>query len=123
MRFLRFKLEAHALDPLIDLFGRRPDLSGKPSKVAEVQRRQRSEQVIARLGLDGGFEDVFDIHAAKFVPKPERAAYEGFMGAHAVAATSAAMPALRCTTVPPAKSMIPILPSQPSPHTQCAIGA
>src|SRR6185436_13885886 len=40
-----------------------------------------------------------------------------------MAATSAATPALTCTTVPPAKSSAPILASQPPPHTQCAIGA
>ena len=39
-----------------------------------------------------------------------------------IAATSAATPALTCTTVPPAKSSAPILASQPPPHTQCAIG-
>jgi hypothetical protein len=39
------------------------------------------------------------------------------------AAMSAAMPALRCTTVPPAKSSSPIFCSQPPPHTQCATGA
>ena len=53
--------------------------------------RRHAESVIARLGLDGRFDDVFDIHAAEFIPKPERAAYERFMGAHAVAAGSAAM--------------------------------
>ena len=48
--------------------------------------RRHAEAVIARLGLDGRFDDMFDIHAAEFIPKPERAAYERFMGAHAVAA-------------------------------------
>ncbi|MNC86252.1 hypothetical protein D3C83_18960 [compost metagenome] len=38
------------------------------------------------------------------------------------AQTRAAMPAFRCTTVPPAKSITPIFCSQPSPQTQCAIG-
>ena len=38
------------------------------------------------------------------------------------AQTSAAMPAFRCTTVPPAKSITPIFCSQPSPQTQCATG-
>src|SRR5689334_4619901 len=33
-----------------------------------------------------------------------------------------AEPALTCTTVPPAKSSIPRLLSQPPPHTQCATG-
>src|SRR4051812_7569731 len=40
-----------------------------------------------------------------------------------MAATSAAIPAFTCTTVPPAKSRAPIFESQPPPHTQCAIGA
>ncbi|HEV3242519.1 MAG TPA: pyrimidine 5'-nucleotidase [Methyloceanibacter sp.] len=53
--------------------------------------RKHAESVISRLGLDGRFDDVFDIHAAEFIPKPERAAYERFMGAHAVAAPNAAM--------------------------------
>ena len=41
---------------------------------------------------------------------------------HDFAATRAAMPALTCTTVPPAKSRAPIWESQPPPHTQWAIG-
>ena len=38
------------------------------------------------------------------------------------AATSAATPALICTTAPPAKSMKPRSASQPPPQTQCATG-
>ena len=36
--------------------------------------------------------------------------------------TSAATPALTCTTVPPAKSITPSFASQPPPHTQCVTG-
>src|SRR5690349_12611207 len=39
------------------------------------------------------------------------------------AATNAAMAALTCTTVPPAKSSAPHCDSQPPPQTQCATGA
>jgi hypothetical protein len=39
-----------------------------------------------------------------------------------IAQTSAATPAFTCTTMPPAKSMIPALASQPPPQTQCATG-
>jgi putative hydrolase of the HAD superfamily len=53
--------------------------------------RKHAESVISRLGLDGRFDDLFDIHAAEFIPKPERAAYERFMGAHAITAKGAAM--------------------------------
>ena len=38
------------------------------------------------------------------------------------AVTSAPTPAVTCTTVPPAKSMSPICPSHPPPHTQLATG-
>ena len=74
-----------------------PQPRPSPRRVARAQirlhngSRCHAELVIARLGLDGRFDDVFDIHAAEFIPKPERAAYERFMGAHAVAAGSAAM--------------------------------
>ena len=36
--------------------------------------RRHAESVIARLGIDGRFDDLYDIHASEFVPKPERAA-------------------------------------------------
>jgi hypothetical protein len=39
------------------------------------------------------------------------------------AATTAAAAAFTCTTVPPAKSSAPSVPSHPFPHTQCATGA
>src|SRR2546425_3117880 len=39
------------------------------------------------------------------------------------AATSAETPLVMCTTVPPAKSSAPSLPSQPPPQTQCATGS
>src|SRR5262249_62171138 len=38
------------------------------------------------------------------------------------AATSAATPALTCTTAPPAKSLKPRSASQPPPQTQCVTG-
>ncbi|MGC1177488.1 MAG: pyrimidine 5'-nucleotidase [Methyloceanibacter sp.] len=53
--------------------------------------RRHAESVIARLGLDGRFDDVFDIRAADFIPKPERAAYERFVGVHAIVSGRTAM--------------------------------
>ena len=53
--------------------------------------RKHAEAVAARLGVLGRFDDIFDIHALDYVPKPERAAYERFMGAHGIAAAGAAM--------------------------------
>ena len=53
--------------------------------------RRHAESVIARLGIAELFEDVFDIAAADFIPKPERAAYEAFLKRHAIAPRKAAM--------------------------------
>jgi putative hydrolase of the HAD superfamily len=53
--------------------------------------RKHAEAVVLRLGLEGRFEAVFDIHAADFVPKPERACYERFIKAHGIRAHEAAM--------------------------------
>jgi putative hydrolase of the HAD superfamily len=53
--------------------------------------RRHAEAVAGRLGLHGHFEDVFDIHAADFVPKPTPQVYEGFLRRMRVTAFSAAM--------------------------------
>jgi putative hydrolase of the HAD superfamily len=53
--------------------------------------RRHAESVIARLGIDGSFDDLFDIHASEFVPKPERAAFERFLGAYRIGGATAAM--------------------------------
>ena len=53
--------------------------------------RRHAESVIARLGLDGRFSDIFDIRSADFVPKPDPACYDSFLVAHGVTADVAAM--------------------------------
>jgi putative hydrolase of the HAD superfamily len=47
--------------------------------------------VLARLGLAGHFEDVFDIIAAELEPKPSSLTYDRFLAAHGVDAGKAAM--------------------------------
>jgi putative hydrolase of the HAD superfamily len=44
-----------------------------------------------KLGIFDHFEDVFDIEAAGFTPKPERRAYDLFLGKHGVEPSRAAM--------------------------------
>ncbi len=46
--------------------------------------RRHAETVADKLGILGHFEDVFDIAAADFVPKPERTTYERFLNLHGV---------------------------------------
>lgn len=53
--------------------------------------RRHAENVIARLGVAELFEDVFDIAASGFVPKPEAAAYRTFLDLHRIAPETAAM--------------------------------
>ncbi len=53
--------------------------------------RRHAESVIARLGVDQFFEDVFDIAAAGYVPKPEAEAYRLFLDLHGIEPAKAAM--------------------------------
>ncbi|WP_206659594.1 pyrimidine 5'-nucleotidase [Hansschlegelia zhihuaiae] len=53
--------------------------------------RRHAESVASRLGVADLFEDVFDIAAAGFVPKPERVAYDAFLKLHGITPASAAM--------------------------------
>ena len=53
--------------------------------------RRHAEDVARKIGILDHFEDVFDIAASDFVPKPERRAYERFLERHAVDPTRAAL--------------------------------
>lgn len=53
--------------------------------------RKHAENVAKKIGILDHFEDVFDIAAANFVPKPDRRAYESFLEKHAVEPAQAAM--------------------------------
>jgi putative hydrolase of the HAD superfamily len=43
-----------------------------------------AERVLERLGVAGHFEDIFDIVAADFVPKPRPAAYHALVARHGI---------------------------------------
>jgi putative hydrolase of the HAD superfamily len=43
-----------------------------------------AERVLERLGVAGHFEDIFDIVAADFVPKPRPAAYDALVARHGI---------------------------------------
>lgn len=53
--------------------------------------RGHAEAVARKLGILHVFEEIYDIAASGFVPKPNRAAYDRFLTTHAVAAQQAAM--------------------------------
>jgi len=52
---------------------------------------RHAENVLGRIGLSGLFNDIFDIRAAGFTPKPNRLAYERFLAHSGVAPARAAM--------------------------------
>src|SRR3712207_808702 len=53
--------------------------------------RKHAENVAMKLGILDHFEDVFDIAASNFVPKPDRRAYEIFLDKHGVEPSRSAM--------------------------------
>jgi putative hydrolase of the HAD superfamily len=53
--------------------------------------RKHAQNVAMKLGIFDHFEDVFDIEAAGFTPKPERRAYDLFLDKHGVEPSRAAM--------------------------------
>ena len=53
--------------------------------------RRHAERVATKLGIYDHFEDVFDIAAADFVPKPDRRAYVSFLDRHKVDPRRAAL--------------------------------
>lgn len=50
-----------------------------------------AERVLSRIGVSALFDDIFDIRAADWTPKPHRATYERFLAAMRVRAREAAM--------------------------------
>jgi putative hydrolase of the HAD superfamily len=74
----------HSLDKaLAGLPGRKLILTNGSQKHAEETARA--------LGILDHFEDIFDIKAADFTPKPDQRAYDRFFAKHGVAPRSAAM--------------------------------
>ncbi len=43
-----------------------------------------AKRVLARLGLEGSFEAIYDVHAMEYWPKPDARAYAGLCAAHGV---------------------------------------
>lgn len=53
--------------------------------------RRHAERVAEKLGVLHLFEDIYDIVACDYVPKPHAPAYAGFLSAHGVAPAAACM--------------------------------
>lgn len=100
-------MTCHAMDPHpyldyvhdIDLSPVSPDL-GLSSALEKLPGRKliltngstkHAENVATKLGILHHFEDIFDIVAADFVPKPERSTYEKFLKRTSIDPRDAAM--------------------------------
>jgi putative hydrolase of the HAD superfamily len=53
--------------------------------------RAHAERVAAKLGVLHHFDELFDIVAGDYIPKPSRQAYDRFLAAHDIEGTAAAM--------------------------------
>jgi putative hydrolase of the HAD superfamily len=100
-------MQVHRMDPKAFLdYVHDLDLSGlaeHPRLAAAIERlpgrkliftngsRAHAERVAGKLGLLPLFEDIFDIVAAGYVPKPSPACYDLFLKAHGVEAARSAM--------------------------------
>jgi putative hydrolase of the HAD superfamily len=67
--------------------------------------RIHAERVMARIGIDHHFEDIFDIAAADYIPKPDRTSYAMMLRRHGVKADTACMIEDIAANLEPAKAL------------------
>ncbi|MFO1147190.1 MAG: pyrimidine 5'-nucleotidase [Alsobacter sp.] len=84
--------------------------------------RQHADNVSRKLGIRDHFEEIFDIVAADFVPKPEARTYEKFLAQHQIDPARAAMfeDLEKNLRVPHALRMVTVLvlPVSPDPYRE-----
>jgi putative hydrolase of the HAD superfamily len=135
---LKGLMDEHAIEPADFLeFAHQIDLSlldPDPALGSAIERlpgrkliltngsRQHAENVAGKLGIRDHFEEIFDIVAADFVPKPEARTYEKFLALHDVDPTRAAMfeDLAKNLIVPHAMGMrtVLVLPLTPDPFRE-----
>lgn len=91
----RFLDYVHAIDvspvqPAPTLAAALAQLPGRKLVFTNADDRH-AERVLDRLGIAGHFEGIFDIHAADYLPKPDRGTYERFLARFAVDPSRAVM--------------------------------
>lgn len=64
-----------------------------------------AQRVLAKLGLDGLFEHVHDIHACAYVPKPDPSGYATLVASHTIDPTRAAFFEDMARNLKPAKAL------------------
>ena len=91
--FLDFAHDIDHSDIELNAAARRAPSNGLPGRklILTNGSRKHAENVARKIGILDHFEDVFDIAASDFVPKPERRAYERFLDKHGVEPSRSAM--------------------------------
>jgi len=109
-------IDLASLDPAPELGEAIGALPGRKLVYTNGSRRH-AEQVLAKLGISSHFADVHDIVAAQFHPKPQEAAYKGFLARFEVDPAHAAMfeDLARNLEVPAQLGMRTVLVVPPSP--------
>lgn len=128
--FLDFahEIDLSLLDPNPALGKAIEELPGRKLILTNGSRRH-AENVATKLGIREHFEEIFDIVAADFVPKPEAPTYDRFLEKHEVDPSRAAMfeDIAKNLIVPDALGMttVLVLPRTPDPfreaHEQIAV--
>ncbi|PSC06198.1 pyrimidine 5'-nucleotidase [Alsobacter soli] len=121
--FLDFahQIDLSLLDPDPDLGEAIEKLPGR-KLILTNGSRQHAENVATKLGIRDHFEEIFDIVAADFVPKPEARTYEKFLDLHGVDPAKSAMfeDLAKNLVVPAALGMttVLVLPKTFDPHRE-----
>jgi putative hydrolase of the HAD superfamily len=88
-----------------------PDLASKLGRLPGRKliftnaSRIHAERVMERIGITKHFEDIFDIAAADYIPKPDRTSYAMMLRKHGVAADTACMIEDLAGNLEPAKAL------------------
>ena len=83
-------IDLTVMDPAPQLDAALAALEGRKVIFTNASRRH-AEAVIDRLGIARHFDGIFDIHDARYVPKPEPEVYDLFLASQGVAAAAAAL--------------------------------
>jgi len=91
-KFLQFvhDIDRTSVEPDLDLHAAIAALPGR-KLIFTNGSREHALRTSERLGIEKLFDDVFDIAAAEFVPKPDARAYDLFFARHAIAPERAVM--------------------------------
>lgn len=99
----------HAID--IGVIAEDPELESKLARLPGRKliftnaSRRHAERVMGRIGIGHHFEDIFDIVAADYLPKPDRTAYAAMLARHGVAPETACMIEDMAVNLEPAKAL------------------